>query len=811
MPRSRPKRRPSETVGQTKTSKQSCPICQKIILAFTPPSKAPVENHDEPYVGSVQGVHNGVHLGDKGDKNFKKEEMPATDENGEGVSGYDSDEDSYQEVHTEVLGTWKKVMVDSKCQRHKEILLSRRNWMWARGPKPTQDLQKISISLVHWLYAGNSYRQLSVEWAEGQKPRSVTKPLLLLPSQSSDNLERYGRPIHAHWIDSSLFRQWKTDCDRFHPNCTSSSSVPSALVHIRPSWLVDIVRQCIIPAQPSYKYVCLSYVWGGQQFTTQLGNLRKLQQRNSLSSVPIAKTITDAIAIVRMAGERYLWVDALCIVQDDDKHKQQDVQSMSGIYANASFTIIVQSSTSADSGICGLYGISHRREIQQDTWYLGPSATLISGTVNESWREYHSGSWGKRGWTFQEELFSKRQLILGKLAPVEWRCMSAWWYEDIQLPSRMIRMHRQLSRVKQSIQQFHDILPNISALKAVIDKYGSRHFTLPEDSLRAFSGIATALSSFHAGFISGLPRDFFYAAILWVPGSQHTPLRWPEGMPKESCVPSWSWAAWQARPHLSAWLLADTYNYETAVALESASPVVQWSYHTTMGGPGVVIKDRYHALKEQYFDSDTVPCPPGWSRTPVLGCDSNQTLERTRRTKWLYSYSDGHKSLQGLCHPVPLKGDEDVGAPGMIIAPWVSCTTRSGVLIDAEQISPEKDGSFRFLRDSTGTWAGILELNPHPLLPAHGWPTASGGSMRGRSLTLLEVAKGESLEPLELRLACMDEADHPERPRGTPWYKYYYVMWVVWRDGIAYRRGLGRVVESIWEALEKKQVHLMLG
>ncbi len=68
--------------------------------------------------------------------------------------------------------------------------------------------------------------------------------------------------------------------------------------------------------------------------------------------------LSDAIKFTEMIGERYLWVDRLCIVQDDFEAKHAQIHNMGPIYANAYFTKVAALGTSADYGLRGIRGIS---------------------------------------------------------------------------------------------------------------------------------------------------------------------------------------------------------------------------------------------------------------------------------------------------------------------------------------------------------------------------------------------------------------------------------------------------------------------
>ncbi|MCV5073228.1 HET domain-containing protein, partial [Escherichia coli] len=87
-------------------------------------------------------------------------------------------------------------------------------------------------------------------------------------------------------------------------------------------------------------YVTLSYVWGTtQQAMLKRENLLRLQLPGSLQGAT-PQTITDAMMFTSYMGYRYLWVDTLCIIQNDDADKMSQLQIMGDIYKNANFTIV---------------------------------------------------------------------------------------------------------------------------------------------------------------------------------------------------------------------------------------------------------------------------------------------------------------------------------------------------------------------------------------------------------------------------------------------------------------------------------------
>ncbi|KAH8687338.1 heterokaryon incompatibility [Tricladium varicosporioides] len=96
-------------------------------------------------------------------------------------------------------------------------------------------------------------------------------------------------------------------------------------------------------SQRTYRYACLSYVWGGVScLKTKRHILEGLMLEGSLDIYrdEIPRTIRDAMSLTEQLGIRYIWIDALCIVQDDEVSKHDQIQAMVGIYTNAYVTLI---------------------------------------------------------------------------------------------------------------------------------------------------------------------------------------------------------------------------------------------------------------------------------------------------------------------------------------------------------------------------------------------------------------------------------------------------------------------------------------
>lgn len=98
------------------------------------------------------------------------------------------------------------------------------------------------------------------------------------------------------------------------------------------------------------KYVALSYVRGGnQRITLQRSNYADLQNGRSLVG-RVPRTIEDALYLTGALGVQYLWVDALCIVQDDNADKEAQIGNMGSVCTHSLFTIIAAAGGDAEAG-----------------------------------------------------------------------------------------------------------------------------------------------------------------------------------------------------------------------------------------------------------------------------------------------------------------------------------------------------------------------------------------------------------------------------------------------------------------------------
>jgi Heterokaryon incompatibility protein (HET) len=97
------------------------------------------------------------------------------------------------------------------------------------------------------------------------------------------------------------------------------------------------------------QYTALSYCWGGdQKVKLQKSNLSAW--RSDIPFCDLPQTIQDAVTVTTELGIRFLWIDALCIIQDDETDVVEKLARMADIYQEAHLTVVAARSLTVEQG-----------------------------------------------------------------------------------------------------------------------------------------------------------------------------------------------------------------------------------------------------------------------------------------------------------------------------------------------------------------------------------------------------------------------------------------------------------------------------
>jgi hypothetical protein len=191
-------------------------------------------------------------------------------------------------------------------------------------------------------------------------------------------------------VSWTRIRRLMETCFEQHPQCKHSDSVdlPEGFR------VIDVTRRCLIEMSQC-DFVALSYVWGedmDESSVTFKSNIEELEVAGSLSPARLPQTLEDAMRVCEQLQERYLWIDRLCIIQDDTEDKARQIKAMDKIFSAARFVIVA---AYGDGVNFGLPGISRPRWVTQMSVDL-PEVT-VTNCVHENIGE-DMAVWRTRAW-----------------------------------------------------------------------------------------------------------------------------------------------------------------------------------------------------------------------------------------------------------------------------------------------------------------------------------------------------------------------------------------------------------------------------
>lgn len=363
--------------------------------------------------------------------------------------------------------------------------------------------------------------------------------------------------------DIALMRRWLSKCERHHG--TRCDSLQLGGMHPPPSCLrvIDVHSRCVVEASPGCRYLALSYRWGAphlQSFQATRARMSPNADESVLMALPesLPPTLEDALQLVKELGERYLWVDSLCIIQDDPDRLVQ-INQMDRIYGTAVATIVAAASEDVGAGLRGFRPAS--RPVQAKECIEGLEIAILPTLKYDS----NSSLWASRAWTYQEQMLSTRMLFFSE-HEISYRCNCSIWREDVILENEP-----DLAEGATPLEAEHDFLQRISlkhkfsleiypqsklvthdlAFKEytnMVQEYTSRNMSQSSDILRAIIGVLHMLEKAFGGgkFFCGLPLASFHSSLLWQHASN--PIRRPACNPENDSIvfmfPTWSWAGW---------------------------------------------------------------------------------------------------------------------------------------------------------------------------------------------------------------------------------------------------------------------------
>ncbi|KAK4184986.1 heterokaryon incompatibility protein-domain-containing protein [Podospora australis] len=472
-------------------------------------------------------------------------------------------EEDFVGLKPQLVGT--KLSADGKLATPKERDDVERQFAWGNRPRNPPSLYDRYYRPMLRLY--NKNRDM-----KDQKHRSHIAGdfTFILPlAESEDTSTRnpmldlqtfHGRKVPAQ-VDFLLIQQWLRTCETRHSTAVKDASspyiyraeradrrnrcVPRPRRKVSNFRLIDVEGRCVVPAWDHTRYAALSYVWGhAKRLLLTSGNLEELLRPGALSPErdEVPRTFKDAIFVAERLGIPFLWIDALCVLQDDEEQLVEHMNIMDSIYSAAILTIV----SDADSADSGIPGVSIPRGPPQATLRHGNKSYISSRRTFG--KALSDSCWESRAWCLQEKVFSCRLLVFSATQAF-YHCAEATFFEDTIMETRennhssVFIAERSSPAHKGRPQPGHtayDAHQNLFGRNfwSLTEVYTQRQLSFESDCIRAFSGILASLEPEYGLAHWGIPEYYFSCGIAWKQTRHEVPLRRPE-------FPSWSWAGWR--------------------------------------------------------------------------------------------------------------------------------------------------------------------------------------------------------------------------------------------------------------------------
>ncbi|KAE8162661.1 heterokaryon incompatibility protein-domain-containing protein [Aspergillus tamarii] len=306
--------------------------------------------------------------------------------------------------------------------------------------------------------------------------------------------------------------------------------LPTRVINVQEAASPNVNLHSLGGASEYGQYLTLSYCWGRNQPLVALKrNLKDL--KNGIAVTVLPQTIQDAVQTTRDLGYQYLWVDALCIIQDDEEDVKREIGAMGDIYRNSTATILAATSRSVGEG--------YLKSSRKHRPFITLSVQLPNGKTGEvrighpcqfAHFGWHLDPLAQRGWTLQESLLARRILYYG---PYEllFHCQTLGYrrlfpsyiiYPENEQPSSRALFHSQ---------------DRTASWSELVRQYTFRNLTYSEDRPRAISGIVATLEGlWNDKCVFGAWASRFVEQMTWFNVAGFRP-----SLRKSNRAPSWSW------------------------------------------------------------------------------------------------------------------------------------------------------------------------------------------------------------------------------------------------------------------------------
>ncbi|KAF1809927.1 HET-domain-containing protein, partial [Eremomyces bilateralis CBS 781.70] len=290
-------------------------------------------------------------------------------------------------------------------------------------------------------------------------------------------------------------------------------------------------------------YFTLSHCWGTSQRTCLMSNaFRAFADFTSFSGLP--KTYQHAFLVTFSLGYRFIWIDSLCIVQDDEEDWKAQASMMSSVYKGACCNI---AATWAPNGDWGCFIPTRASPLITLDLGLGQAiAYKVSlAASNQYYDDLVEAPLNQRAWVVQERYLARKQLSFTR-SGAYWEChelvASEQFPTGVPKESRDFRpySHAGPPTGKPTVN-LDDPITLQAAWVALVDFYSGCQLTKLSDKTVALAGLAEEVRrAMEDEYLAGLWKKDLVKQLCWATDfdvrRRAKRLRIPTFV-----APTWSW------------------------------------------------------------------------------------------------------------------------------------------------------------------------------------------------------------------------------------------------------------------------------
>lgn len=347
-------------------------------------------------------------------------------------------------------------------------------------------------------------------------------------------------PVASHGRAMASASFWLSECLTSHSHCSrqARTPLPTRVLDIRPSGDSFELRLQVNKGHQG-QYVTLSHCWGSKgRLKLVKSNLAAFQQSVPFEELP--QTFADAIRLTAALGQRYLWIDALCILQDDQQDWRREAATMCSVFENALFSISALAAEDSHSGLL------QERQNAQVVANVAESNVGIRERLPSLDEALQFSTLETRAWCLQERLLSPRILHVAR-GQLYWECRTYILsetspHDSLENDSGESSRPFTATTFKPAASKKQDDDHHVHWL-VLVAGYSGRNLTKPSDRLPAISGLAEkAKKELGLGtYMHGMWLDNLHAGLLWRRKIQRRHVS--SDADTLPLGPTWSWAS----------------------------------------------------------------------------------------------------------------------------------------------------------------------------------------------------------------------------------------------------------------------------